>query len=125
MNNTTKIILALVVGIVLGAGGVMAFAGKPESEVSTSKHMMHGSMGMKSEMDGMMQSLEGKKGDAFDKAFLSEMIVHHQGAVAMAEAALKYAQHQEVKDLAQAILAAQNAEIKQMQEWQKSWYGNE
>lgn len=103
----------------------MAFAGKPESEASTSKHMMHDSMGMKSEMDGMMQSLEGKTGDAFDQAFLSEMIVHHQGAVAMAEAALKYAQHQEVKDLAQAILAAQNAEIKQMQEWQKSWYGNE
>jgi len=51
------------------------------------------------------------------------MILHHQGAVAMAEAALKNAKHQEIKDLAKAIITAQNAEIQRMQEWQASWYG--
>lgn len=85
--------------------------------------MAHGSMGMQVEMDGMMQALDGKTGDAFDEAFLKEMVVHHQGAVAMAEAALKSAKHQEIKDLAQAIISAQNSEIREMQNWQASWYG--
>jgi len=83
--------------------------------------MMGDSMAM--EMDGMMKNLEGKTGDVFDKAFLADMILHHQGAVAMAEAALKNAKHQEIKDLAKAIITAQNAEIQRMQEWQASWYG--
>ena len=107
----------------------MAFSGKTEMKTADSEHampdgtMMHGSMDMQGEMDGMMQSLDGKTGDAFDKAFLEEMIVHHKGAVVMAEAALKDAKHQEIKDLAQAIITAQNTEIKQMQDWHTGWYG--
>ena len=77
---------------------------------------------MESMMGDMNASLTGKTGDTFDQAFLKEMIVHHQGAVAMAELALTNAQHQEVKDMAVAIIAAQNAEIAQMQNWQKDWY---
>ena len=129
MNDITKIILAGVIGIVVGAGGVIAFSGKTEMKIEDSGHtmsdgtIMHGSMSMTDEMDSMMQSLDGKTGDAFDQAFLKEMIVHHEGAVAMAEAALKSAKHQEIKDLAQAIITAQNTEITQMRDWQKSWYG--
>ena len=63
-------------------------------------------------------------GPEFDAAFISEMIVHHQGAVEMAELALTNAQHQEIKDLAKAIITAQNKEISDMQAWQKAWYGN-
>ncbi|MDB5264844.1 MAG: uncharacterized protein JWN64_415 [Parcubacteria group bacterium] len=129
MNNITKTALAAAIGVIVGAGGVMAFTGKTDVKMAGSEHVMpngatmQGSMGMKDEMDGMMQTLDGKTGDAFDEAFLEEMTVHHQGAVAMAEAALKNAKHQEIKDLAQAIISAQNIEIKQMQDWKKSWYG--
>jgi hypothetical protein len=73
-------------------------------------------------MKGMMMGLDGKTGDAFDQAFLSEMIVHHQGAVEMAESALVNAKHQEIKDMAKAIIDAQNKEIAQMQGWEKAWY---
>lgn len=79
---------------------------------------------MQMEMDGMMQNLSGKTGDAFDTAFLTEMIMHHQGAVDMAEAALQDAKHQEIKDLAQRIITAQEEEILLMQTWQRDWYGN-
>lgn len=77
---------------------------------------------MGSAMDDMMSGLQDKTGDDFDKAFLSEMIMHHQGAVEMAEAALQSAKHQEIKDMARTIISTQTSEINQMQTWGKSWY---
>lgn len=73
----------------------------------------------------MNAALEGKSGDEFDKAFMAEMTMHHQGAVEMAEMALKNAQHQEIKDLANAIITAQNKEISEMESWRKEWYGTD
>lgn len=79
-------------------------------------------MDMDSMMEGMMSSLEGKTGDDFDKAFLSEMIVHHQGAVAMAEEVLKTSKRPELIKLANEIIAAQNKEIEMMGGWNKTWF---
>ncbi len=112
-----------------GAGRMMNGAGGAEAGRMGSHMMPNGQMmdngadtGMAGMMAGMNAGLQGKTGDAFDQAFLSEMIVHHQGAVSMAELALANANHQEIKDLAKAIIAAQNKEIASMQAWQKSWY---
>lgn len=128
-SSTKTIIATAIVSIAIGAAGAMAFSNTEDKEMSGMQgHMMPdgtvmgGSMQM--EMDGMMQNLNGKTGDAFDKAFLSEMIMHHEGAVDMAEAALKDAKHQEIKDLAQRIITAQEEEIQQMKTWEKEWYGN-
>lgn len=79
-------------------------------------------MNMESMMDGMMAGLEGKTGDQFDKEFLSEMTVHHQGAVEMAKAVLATSKRPELIKLANDIISAQNKEIGMMQEWQKSWF---
>jgi uncharacterized protein (DUF305 family) len=79
-------------------------------------------MDMHSMMDGMMATLEGKTGDEFDKAFLSEMIVHHQGAVDMAQAVLDTSKKPELIKLANEIISAQTKEIKMMQDWQKAWF---
>ena len=46
-----------------------------------------------------------------DAVFAQMMIPHHEGAIAMAEAAQERAQHEEVKDLAAAIIEAQQREI--------------
>jgi uncharacterized protein (DUF305 family) len=72
-------------------------------------------------MGDMTTELKGKTGDTFDKAFINEMIAHHQGAVDMANLALTNANHQEVKDLAKDIISAQTAEITQMKDWQSQW----
>ena len=80
------------------------------------------SMSMADMMQSMNAELQGKTGDAFDQAFLSEMIIHHEGAVEMAQLALTNAKHQEIKDLAKAIIAAQNKEIADMKGWMKAWY---
>jgi len=72
-------------------------------------------------MSGMVNELEGKTGDNFDKAFIEQMIPHHQGAIEMAKQAKTNAFHQEIKDMADDIISAQTKEINQMRQWQSSW----
>lgn len=84
--------------------------------------MSNNGAGTASMMNDMMGGLYGKTGDNFDKAFLGEMIIHHQGAVLMAQEALKNAKHQEIKNMANAIISTQTIEINQMKGWLRSWY---
>jgi len=130
-KNTVVIIvlLALLVGFGAGVlGGKFSnrgenFSSKKEDNSKTMSHDMDmGGMDMGDMMHGMSSGINGKTGDAFDKAFLSEMIVHHQGAVEMANQAITNAKHQEIKDLATDIIKSQNNEITDMKTWQKSWY---
>ena len=116
----TKVLVAAPIGLIVGAGG-MALIGERSDRIVADDSMgsMHGTMG------NMMSGLEGRTGDALDKAFLSEMIVHHEGAVEMAQAILANGKHAELKTMAEAIVSAQTGEIKQMKTWQKEWYGNE
>lgn len=72
-------------------------------------------------MGEMTDTLKGKTGDDFDKVFISEMIIHHQGAIDMAKLAQANAKHDEVKNLANDILSAQSKEIDMMQTWQTQW----
>lgn len=65
-------------------------------------------------------------GDAtqpYDQRFITSMIAHHASAIAMAKDAQQRAEHQEIKDLAGRIITTQEAEIKQMEQWQKEWFG--
>lgn len=77
-------------------------------------------MGDMSAMDGMMSgkemsTLRSAKGAAFDRRWVTMMIAHHRGAIAMSNTVLKTTSTPEVKRLAQAITTAQTAEIKTMQ----------
>jgi uncharacterized protein (DUF305 family) len=54
-----------------------------------------------------------------DVAFMQGMLAHHQGAVEMSEVALKYAKDEQARDLATRVIAAQKAEIAEMQAWLK------
>ncbi|MFM2383712.1 MAG: hypothetical protein RIQ72_284, partial [Candidatus Parcubacteria bacterium] len=65
--------------------------------------------------------LEGKTGLEFDQAFLSEMIIHHQGAVDMAKQVLATSKRPELMKLANEIIAAQTKEIEMMKKWQTEW----
>lgn len=61
------------------------------------------------------------KGEAFDEAYIADMIAHHEGAVNMAEMANGAAQNQELKDMAQDIVKTQSQEILKMRTWQTEW----
>lgn len=64
--------------------------------------------------DAMHQGVMSKDPDV---AFAQGMLPHHQGAVDMAKVELKYGKDPEMRKLAQAIIAAQEAEIKQLNAW--------
>ncbi len=118
MNN--KPVLFGIIGLLVGFG-IAAAIRPPVNTQNTDITTSEESMGMGSSMDDMMKSMTGKTGDQFDATFLSSMIVHHEGAVSMAQEALKSATHEEIKMMAQDIISAQTKEIGQMKAWQKQW----
>ena len=130
--NTLK---TLVAAVTLTAVAGIAFA--------QMNHGMHGSDGMMKmeDMQGMMQMMMPTDGDsestkAYKQAdmdmmhgmaveytgnpdvdFRLKMIPHHQGAIDMAKVALQYATDPSTKAMAEAIIAAQEKEIAEMQAW--------
>ncbi len=59
--------------------------------------------------------------NAADAQFAQMMIVHHEGAIEMAELAIDAASTAEVKALGERIAAAQQPEIDQMTAWLRAW----
>ncbi len=138
MNTQTKwigglsIALALVVGILIGNGFDGGHKGSKDGRRMNDYHkmpdgtMMHNKSPMGGDMASMMHdmnaSLEGKTGDAFDKEFLVQMIVHHEGAVVMAQKVLEVSKRPELIKLANEIISAQNKEIEMMNMWNAQWF---
>jgi uncharacterized protein (DUF305 family) len=83
--------------------------------------MGHGSMGMGSK--GMAKQMVMEKGRYSDKAFIDAMVPHHQGAIAMAEVALKNAEHEEIKELSRNIISSQQAEIEELKSIKQEEFG--
>jgi uncharacterized protein (DUF305 family) len=125
----TKTLLVAFIGLIVGAAGTVLVTndrfttGEGMHRMADGEMMHDDGMDTHGAMGDMMAGLAGKTGDDFDKAFLAEMIVHHEGAVDMAEAALLSAKHAEIQTMAKAIISAQTTEIEQMKKWQESWYG--
>lgn len=61
--------------------------------------------------------MEGMQANDADVAFAKGMLPHHEGAVDMAEIQLKYGKDDTMRKLAEDVIAAQEAEIKQMEDW--------
>ncbi|MGE3877116.1 MAG: DUF305 domain-containing protein [Parvibaculaceae bacterium] len=76
-----------------------------------SQAYMRAMMGMHTPMMEAMQATDP------DVAFVKGMIPHHQAAIDMARAALQFGSDEQTKAWAQAIIAAQQAEIDAMREW--------
>jgi uncharacterized protein (DUF305 family) len=60
----------------------------------------------------------------FDRTFIDMMVPHHQGALEMARIAQQRADHPEIKQLAEQVLASQDKEITVMRDWRGTWYGS-
>lgn len=124
----------------VAAAAITSVAGVAYAQMN---HDMHGSGGMMKmeDMQGMMQMMMPADGDsdstkAYKQAdmdmmhgmavaytgdpdvdFRLKMIPHHQGAIDMAKIALQYATDPSTKAMAEAIIAAQEKEIAEMQAW--------
>jgi uncharacterized protein (DUF305 family) len=75
---------------------------------------------MQMSMADMGAMLVGKTGDDLNKAFLTGMIPHHQGAIDMAKY-LTASNKPELVKLGADIIVAQQKEIDQMNAWMKEW----
>lgn len=80
--------------------------------------------GMEGMNHGSMNMSLGPKDENFDLRFIDGMTPHHEGAVVMAQEALQKSQRPEIRQLAEAIIAAQQKEIAQMKAWRTAWYPN-
>jgi uncharacterized protein (DUF305 family) len=83
--------------------------------------MDHGSMGMGSKV--MAKQMVMENGEYSDRAFIDAMVPHHQGAIAMAEVALKNAEHEEIKELSRNIVSTQQSEIEELKSIKKEEFG--
>ncbi len=74
----------------------------------------------------MMTDPVGLSPDEADRAFLKGMIVHHQGAIDMAQSYLDadFEKQAEVVEMAEGIVTVQDGEVEQMQGWLDEWYGD-
>jgi uncharacterized protein (DUF305 family) len=70
-------------------------------------------LGLSEAQMGVMEHAAGdiQAAEDADAAFAEMMIEHHQGAITMASLALDRAEHDETKELAEAVIDAQEAEI--------------
>lgn len=66
-------------------------------------------------MMGMMAGLSRLEGIEYEIAWLEAMIDHHDDALHMSERVLRYAEHEDLITLAEAIITAQTAEIDYME----------
>jgi uncharacterized protein (DUF305 family) len=78
---------------------------------------------MEEQVKQLSGELDDKTRNALDRAFVENMIVHHQGAIEMAEKVVDQTKRPEVKALAEEIIATQGAEVETMNGWLKKWYG--
>ena len=58
-----------------------------------------------------------------DGAFMAEMTMHHEAAIDMAEMAQDQAQHPQIRDLGDGIIATQSDEIDQMEAMHNQMFG--
>lgn len=112
------------------AGDIVSTQRAEIKELKSIKKEEFGNAGVPTNMDseqmqmmGMsMEPQELAKQDPFDKAFIDNMIPHHQSAIEMAQIAQKESQNPRIKELADDIVSAQEEEISQMKTWREEWY---
>ncbi|MBI3889177.1 DUF305 domain-containing protein [Candidatus Saccharibacteria bacterium] len=108
----SKSLLFGIIGFILG--GLIVSVAATATPSDTDSQTGH-SMNMSS------NSLSSKSGKEFDKAFLSQMIEHHQGALEMAELAETKASHIEIKQFSNTVIDVQSKEIEALQTLQQKW----
>ncbi len=127
MKKNNVIIISIIAIVAIAAVTIYAISKSNGNMMDDTQGMNHNSSSNNQSVSGVDKNSSDYKmysqlkGDAYDRAFLSNMIAHHQGAVDMAKLALTNAKHQEIKNMANGIIATQSKEIDNMESWQKDW----
>ena len=114
-------IIGFAVGLLIGISATFGLSQLTRQEDAATQSMMQPMTSTSAHNDQATAQLKDLRGDAFDKAFIEEMIMHHQGAIDMAELIETNAKHDELKQLGHEIISAQSKEIVMMQGWLEDW----
>lgn len=100
---------------------------------SSTDHGAHGGSAMATDaetlglsMDQMGMSMDMTAladAESFDRAFIDDMVPHHEGAIRMSRAVLERGSDAELQRLARQIIGAQERELRQMRQWRADWFG--
>ena len=111
------------------AQGIIEAQEKENKDMRAWYENWYGSAPPESFMGGM--HMDGMTGDAdrlesvavsdFDREFVTQMIPHHEMAIMMAQMLQAGTARDEMKTLANNIIASQSREIEMMRGWLKSW----
>ncbi|WFU91412.1 DUF305 domain-containing protein (plasmid) [Rhizobium sp. CC1099] len=112
MWSSRKYALMLVTYVAF-VGGVMAHGPTPETQRSSAESGAETDFLRESDaaMDKMMANMEVTPSGDVDRDFVAMMTPHHQGAIDMALAVLKYGKNEQLKRIAQEIIVDQQQEI--------------
>jgi hypothetical protein len=89
-------------------GATTAFAASPEETQFLAEN--------KAAMAEMMAAMDIKPSGDVDADFVAMMIPHHQGAIDMAKAELRYGHNEQLRRMAQEIIVTQQQEIATMRQ---------
>ncbi len=123
------VLLATIALLVASCGGAGGMGGMQDDQMNGEGRQAKESMkGMDhSEMDhGSGDTASGmvmENGEYSDRRFIDAMVPHHEGAVDMAEVALKNAEHDEIERLAEDIVSTQEAEIRTLKSIKREEFG--
>lgn len=117
MKRTHKITLISLATLAIAGGAIWYFVAAKQATDKAEQQATTASETATAD-DNKFANLTG---EAYDEAYIADMIAHHEGAVNMAELAGGAAERQEIKDLSQAIVKTQSQEMAQMRTWQTDW----
>jgi uncharacterized protein (DUF305 family) len=88
------------------------FAATESSESAETRYLQASATAMQA----MMSSMQANPSGDVDRDFVAQMIPHHQGAIDMAAAMLRYGRNEQLRRLAQEIIVTQRQEIEAMRQ---------
>jgi len=100
-------------------------ASQPPSQTASHDHEAMADMPQQMvQMNQMIPGYLGQKDAEFDKRFIDMMIPHHEGAIIAAKQVLASSDRPELKQMAEKMIQAQEAEVRELKQWRAAWYGN-
>lgn len=113
-----KMIFVILTLILIGVG---FFATSKISNERDASNLSKESTALSNQSNDLNAMYASMKGESFDKAYLTDMIAHHQGALNMASQAKSSTANPNILSIADSIITSQTDEVRQMMQWQQEW----
>ncbi len=109
-SDLSRAIVTLAAGVLIGSAPSITWAGTSAADPHEAAFMQENDRAMTRMMDDMSVKPSGD----IDRDFVAMMAPHHQGAIDMARAELRYGHNEQLRRIAQEIIVDQQQEIAAM-----------